>query len=373
MPDHCALYLPMKIAPSREQLSRLDPAAQVEVSTEPEAATVRWPGSDRLLRITRMPMAGVGEHLTGFVNHVRRSGGSEALAMRVLQTMSVFGVVAEPDFGEDGRALQFIGEFTSAGDGLCFLGGEVYDGRGRPLLLAEGGGLEAPPAERVAQRAVALLALAVRGLLEQDAGTASEAEAEKVRSELVERVGAVGARAECEPEEVAFLSAPIGSVGAQNTANAVWRAEGAQVLLWALGSRDLPPHDQQEHPYEVARGAGLRDGKLPKVLASPKLRPAAEIDGLRRRLTAIHWRIREQQVRPKPVDFRKFAAGNWFGACDLEGVALVGDDLAVLGKPLTQASEKDFSRVRSIAMERHQAANWLIGVHPVYSRVDTPT
>jgi hypothetical protein len=374
MPDNCALYLPLSILPSREQLAELDPAATVDVNAESEVATVRWPDAGRELRITKMPAPGVGEHLTGFVNHVRRRGGSEALAMRVLHTTSVFGVVAEPGFGDDGRALQFIGEFTSAGDGLCFLNGEVFDGRGRPLLLAEGGGLAPPDAPRVAARALALLALATRGLLEQDAGSPSEGEAERHRRALLERLGSLGgARGECEPEELEFLSAPIGAVGAQNVAGAVGRAEGAQVLLWALGARALPALDQQEHPFRVARDSGLGDGKLPLALASPSLRPAAEVDALRRRLTAIHWRLREQQLRPKEVDFQAFAAGNWFGGCDLTGVALAGKDLAVRGKPLSEVSDEDYERVRSIAAERHQAANWLIGVHPVYSRVGTPT
>ncbi len=370
MPDRCALYLPIRFHPTQEQLSQLDAAARVEASDDADAATVSWPGSERKLRLQPMPMEKVGEHLGGFVGYVRSRGGGEALVMRALQTMSVLGVAAEPDFGEDGRALKLLGAIASAGDGLWLLGEEIYDGGGRPLLSAEKGGLAAPSPERVAKRALSLLALAVRGLLEEDAGSANAAEAEKVRNELLERLGSLGVSGECEPAELKTLETPIGALKAQEATDAVWRAEGAQVLLWALGARGLPPHDQQEHPYRVARDSGLREGELPAALASPKLRPAGEVDAQRRQLTGIHWRLRDS---PDALDLQSCAAKLWFGGFDLQGVPLVSGDLAVRGKAVFEAGESELALVNSIARERHQAANWLIGVHPVYSRVGTPT
>ena len=45
----------------------------------------------------------------------------------------------------------------------------------------------------------------------------------------------------------------------------------------------------------------------------------------------------------------------------------------VAGVVITQADTNEVELASSIAMERHKAANWLIGVHPKYSRVETPT
>jgi hypothetical protein len=45
----------------------------------------------------------------------------------------------------------------------------------------------------------------------------------------------------------------------------------------------------------------------------------------------------------------------------------------VKGAPITRADAGTVRLVTSIALERHRAANWLLGVHPVLSRVATPT
>jgi hypothetical protein len=43
------------------------------------------------------------------------------------------------------------------------------------------------------------------------------------------------------------------------------------------------------------------------------------------------------------------------------------------GLPVTKAEAAALGRTASIALERHRAANWLVGVHRVYSLVPTPT
>jgi hypothetical protein len=43
------------------------------------------------------------------------------------------------------------------------------------------------------------------------------------------------------------------------------------------------------------------------------------------------------------------------------------------GAPVWRAEPSAVRLVASIALERHRAANWLVGVHPRFSRVVAPT
>jgi len=73
------------------------------------------------------------------------------------------------------------------------------------------------------------------------------------------------------------------------------------------------------------------------------------------------------------MNFREFANTASFGPLPLTGLRLVADDLEVRGVPLWDASEEDWREVMSIAIERQQAANWLIGQELLYSDVTCDT
>jgi len=51
----------------------------------------------------------------------------------------------------------------------------------------------------------------------------------------------------------------------------------------------------------------------------------------------------------------------------------VEGDLALGDVPISKATDDVYRRCVSIAVERHQAANWLRGHDPVYSEVTTDT
>jgi hypothetical protein len=214
----------------------------------------------------------------------------------------------------------------------------------------------------------------MRGLLDEDAGKPDEPEAEALRVKLatwLERHAAL--RDELEAHERTVLMAPIGKAERQTIIDGVWAAEGAQVLLFALGARALPAHDDQEHPYKVAREIGVVGATPPALLDGPRLTSLEELLRLQRRLLAIHWRAVNQRVRPGAVDFLGLASKEFLRGVDLAGLALVEGDLSVHGASFSRAAPSDLQTVSSIARERHRAANWLIGVHATYSRVITPT
>ena len=53
--------------------------------------------------------------------------------------------------------------------------------------------------------------------------------------------------------------------------------------------------------------------------------------------------------------------------------APIGNDFPVLGRPHHELTPDEFSRLTSIAMERHRAFNWLCGYSPGNRGAETPT
>jgi hypothetical protein len=184
MTTNTTVYAPVHMLPERGHLERLAPGATIERDAEAAGIILSWP--DLRVILSRMPDAAMGRHLHWLQGFVRSKGGGEALATR---TLSVDGFVVEPQFDREGRAMRLVDGLTAATDGLCLLGdGKLYDAAGRELL--DGLPVLGPPAaDRVAARALVLLALSMRGLLDEDAGKPDEGQPKALKScfSLLER------------------------------------------------------------------------------------------------------------------------------------------------------------------------------------------
>lgn len=363
------VYAPIQFFPEVADLEPFVPGTVIEVDGKAQRATVAWP--ELTVTLTRVPNEAMGGHLVGLQKHVREKGGGEALAIRVLSTLSVYELTAEPGIDPEQRAMGFVVSIVQATMGLCLLDGDVLDERGRSLIEIP---LRPPAQKRVAARCLALLAAAMRGLIEEDAGKPDEEEAEKFRRRLVEYTASIPElSAELEPAEQEFLRTPIGQANEETVIDAVWRAEGAQVLLWALNERQLPAHDAQEHPFVLCKAVGLLQQERPVILSS-ELRTAEDLEWMRLRLLALHWRMVEARMNPaKKVEFARLSEREFLPKVDLSDIAIVDGDLGFEGESITAIDQRQIQIGQSIARERHHAANWLLGVHPVYSNVITPT
>lgn len=237
-----------------------------------------------------------------------------------------------------------------------------------------------PSAERVARRALALVAVTVRAYNEAEThGT----EAAGLHRELLNWVRDAGIEDELEGpdpsvprwvDERSVVMAPPGGLDAQAQTDASWRAEGLAVLAWALGLYELPAHDEPADPFTLWET--LEDGDAAKaraLLASATLRPREEIEALRKRLFALHWRLRDFTLNPRRMDFAEIARTAWFGPLDIAGLPLAEGDLAIRGVPIDQADPALFGAVHSATMERHKAANWLCDGPERYSDADIAT
>jgi len=229
-----------------------------------------------------------------------------------------------------------------------------------------------PPADRVARRALCLYGVALRGMTERDQGTPERLE--EWRAQLERWVDAVGIGSELEPQEWRLLKQPVAPPQSKELMDAEWLMEGAAVLVWALGRLELPPYDEQVDVAPLGRGLGYgADDKARAFVAEAKLRPREEIERLSRQILGIHWRIREQNVRPGRIDFERVSQDAWFGKLPLQGVRFIDGDLAIGAHPIHAAPAMDFKLCAMAVYRRHMAINWLCGDNPVYSKTDTQT
>ncbi len=220
------------------------------------------------------------------------------------------------------------------------------------------------PPEQVAIRATLSFAIAMRGLLEGDAGGVDVAEADTMRAQLHDGLQCQPRLFEAlDPAERELLETPVGAADPVLADEAIWAAEAGQVLLWALERRDLPRHDEQEHPFKVAKSIGVVSnvGGVPDnwlLLRSPRLRAAAELAAQQRRLTAIRARLVAHTIDPDtPVDFLAFAAP----LGEVDGVPTCAGDLAIEDEPVLTADPGAIANALAIAIERQAAIDWLLG------------
>ena len=139
---------------------------------------------------------------------------------------------------------------------------------------------EPPTAERAARRAVALVVLAARAVLERDFGKRDTIPDE--HRDLRAWADEVGLADEFEPWEREAIDTPLGKLTPQTAINAMWRIEGLEVLAWALGLKELPRYDTMSDVDGVFSAVGLfNTDKARELMDRPKLRPAEELDAFR--------------------------------------------------------------------------------------------
>lgn len=202
-----------------------------------------------------------------------------------------------------------------------------------------------------------------------------------------QRLKDTGLLEQLSPRERHLTTKSILTLAPQEQADATWRTEAAQVLLWALDRLpELPPYDELADREVIKR--------IPSTVAAGEpwaLRAEAEIDRAREVAEMWHWRSRTRTLIERGDDllgnplaeklqragFRQYddivracakhaADKGAIGPC-------IDEDFPVQGKAYRDLDDKEWSRVRSITMERHFALNWLCGLAPGNRWDETPT
>lgn len=317
------------------------------------------------------------------------------------------GTIFEPDFNPEGDVrLDIVFQIAEMLDGVLFTPSGLRDANGRILLsmdeddhdpeavwpkvigrlhidgsalsskgeeeeYVESEEFEPPAADRVARRTLALAAVTMRALLEQDA---HDPEANEVYQEMLKWLEGIDLQDELEPDEWKVVQRPLGKLQPQDQINATWRFEGLGVLAWALGLFEIPDCDQLVDTNVLLRACGMLDVELSRqILGNPQLRPLEELQAKQKELFALHWRLRNYDLDSKVMDFEEFARKCWFGPLSVDGLTIIDGDLGLFDKRLDQANEEEFSLAYSTARERHLAINWLCDGPFLYSEADEST
>lgn len=230
--------------------------------------------------------------------------------------------------------------------------------------------LSLPTPSRVAARAHALLTQAYRSFLE---GAADDPKAASEQARCLAWCERVGLRRELEPWEWEILSRPLGALSPREAVNAGWCLEAAALLAWALGRIEILDYEEQQDGAAIAQAMGFLDAEAVDLPADVRLRPRDELEHCLSIYLALHWRLRDFSLRPEPLDFAAFVRGCTWGDLSIDGLRLVDGDLSIGGVPLSKATEAAYRTCASIASERHRAAEWLLGQHPLYSEVTADT
>lgn len=335
---------------------------------------------------------------------------------RVLMLTTTFkfslGIQFEPDYDPEGDPrLSLVCEVAEALDGVLFTPSALRDAKGAVLLsslgeededpdakwprvlaevsidspegqvLDEAGrpsdvddfeiDAEPPSPERIAARALALTAVTARAILEQDAAVP---EAKKTYNDLLAWVKDIGIDDEFEEDEREAVHRPLGKLGDRMQIDTTWRLEGLAVLAWALGKIEMPPHDQLVDFNAMWKTLGLlNESRARETLAHPTLRDRDEIFAIRKRLFALHWRLRDYHINGTTMDFPAFARKASFGPLDITGLPIVKGDLAIGGQRIDEADDDLMASTQSATHERHLAANWLCVGPEIYSEASVAT
>jgi len=182
-------------------------------------------------------------------------------------------------------------------------------------------------------------------------------------------------------EEKEFISSVPPKIKHQQHLNAMWRLESVVALMWALGIlKEFPPFDTQSSG-ELLKQIPFEDPG--RFIFSAILLPEEDIEKKRSLAELWHWRSRTRQLVemkqeiPPNSPFTSFehivqaVATEALKQGDLSQV--VDNDFPAKGKAYKNLSDEEWSEVRSIAMERHFALNWVCGYAPGNRWDRTPT
>ena len=232
-----------------------------------------------------------------------------------------------------------------------------------------------PPAQRVADRCLCMVAIALKAVAEFNVLKTDEPV--EAWQEAVAGLGewCVGQTfaSELDEQERAFLQGTVDETDDDERFDFLVSVEGARVLYWGLGQADLSRHDTPADVYGFATDVGIVDRNLSRIPAMPELRSLDQLLAAEWELTMVHWRFRQFAMDHQPLNFAEVCRDSWWNPGEFPEELLVDGDLRYGDVPIYALDPETFGTAFHVAFHRHRAIRWLIGDNPAYSEVDTGT
>ncbi len=207
----------------------------------------------------------------------------------------------------------------------------------------------------IIQRTLGLCALIARGHMEP---AADDPKIQEMHEVVLRWAVDVGAGEGLERDEGLILVSPLGRLTRAETARALFRAEQLAILAWALGLVPLIRHDDHPHDRFLAHRVGFLKPGAVRRLERTTTHTREHLLAYARRAAALLDRLKRFAIDGRPVDFADEYGE--YGEYGVRGVPLIGGDLAIGNLPLAAAPEVEWKLALAAAVERDEAARWLL-------------
>jgi hypothetical protein len=162
------------------------------------------------------------------------------------------------------------------------------------------------------------------------------------------------------PQEQEFAAVTFQDTTPQQHADALWSAEAAGVLMWALGL--IPSMPQFDTRFDESQLRPFPQEDVHALVKGAALRPKADVARARDVAQLWHWRSRTAQLQNHVDEIVRVTAREAHKKGDIP--TPVDGDFPAHAKAYRDLSDLERSQMMSIAMERHRALNWLCGFAP---------
>jgi hypothetical protein len=218
-----------------------------------------------------------------------------------------------------------------------------------------------PNAQAIAGRAIALAALCCRGFTdsgENDPGR-----------ELYNAILAWFESARLDrylhADELRAFRGPPGTMDPKLSLSLTWECEGLCVFAWALRLINLPRHDEQVDPQEIASTVGLFDQDPRQLIEGAELRSSEELSAYRELIYATQVRMKTHLRGRPPFEFIDHLDTAWLETLSIDASGLLSrDDLVIQGQTIRDTAPDVLSPLFWAVCQRHRAAIWLVGDAP---------
>lgn len=240
--------------------------------------------------------------------------------------------------------------------------------------------IDVRPAAMVADRLVALAAVARRAFLEsglpddeewdedEDDPDDRPDDAETERYDLAAWLRDEGIEAALTDDERAIVETPIGGLDADAAARATWAGEALVALAWGAGLLpDLPPFDRPADARAALAALPEPWEKTAPLRSAIRLRSDEDAAGGRELAELWYWRAGVEGVRRSapPAEVRELRAVIREAAEEAVAAGLLSrlaaGDFPAQGGPVATLSESALDDLATIAAARLRALNWLCG------------
>jgi hypothetical protein len=227
-----------------------------------------------------------------------------------------------------------------------------------------------PAALDVARRALILSAVVCRASIE---GHRDETYRRQTVKDIDQWLDELRLWPHLEPEEEVILRTTLGVLSQRLQIRGTWFAEGLAILSWALCRSEFPPHDRKVDPIDVTNALDFLHPDAEKLLESPKLRDAAELEATREWFYDLHCTLRGFLFHNGDGRLAEWI-DRYRAALSLDPKTIRHDGLLQFdGRPLPEAEREQLQEWERIITERHRASIWLMGEYPLYTEVSVDT